>query len=266
MVEIDASSLERSRHNARGVCQMNTSKSTIGGPGTTPEDILAAAGLPHGSTTEHSLHDRLHKDTAAGLHRARAETADAVDDARDTAEGLKSRAAHLAEQASDTFDEAKERVYSAASDAKGRAAETARDLRDRAGRTYDETRDWASEQSEAQRRRLSDLSDRGAERLREGKSAVETFVSENPLLVGVVGVAAGLLLGALLPRTRKEDETVGPWADEVRDQGLRYARDITSKGREFVESALDPEAINAAAQRVAEAAEPNAGANRPRPH
>jgi hypothetical protein len=75
-------------------------------------------------------------------------------------------------------------------------------------------------------------------------------VDDNPLLVGVVGVAAGLLLGALLPRTRQEDRNIGPWADEMRDQGLRYAREVTNIGREFVQTALDPDNLNAAARKV----------------
>jgi hypothetical protein len=85
-------------------------------------------------------------------------------------------------------------------------------------------------------------------------------VSENPILVGVVGLAAGLLIGALLPRTRTEDENVGPWADEVRDQGLRYARDVTHRGREFVATALDPENLNAAVQRATGNEQPDVGA------
>jgi hypothetical protein len=57
-------------------------------------------------------------------------------------------------------------------------------------------------------------------------------------MVGVVGLAAGLVIGALLPRTRHEDRAFGHWADEVRDQGLRYAREATQRGREYVEEAL----------------------------
>jgi hypothetical protein len=63
-------------------------------------------------------------------------------------------------------------------------------------------------------------------------------VTENPVLVGVVGLAAGLMLGALLPRTRREDRAFGRWADEVREQGMRYARDMTQRGREYVDEAL----------------------------
>jgi hypothetical protein len=46
------------------------------------------------------------------------------------------------------------------------------------------------------------------------------------------------VIGALLPRTRQEDRAFGRWADEVREQGMRYARDATQRGREYVEEAL----------------------------
>ena len=222
----------------------NTTNRTPGGSGTSPEDIAVAAGMPRGSSTTHSLHP-------AGDQRQ-----------PESAEGLKDRAAQIASQASETFNDAKDTALSAAADARDQVTKTASEYREKATRAYDDARDWASDQHDTHRRRLEE----GAERLRQGKSSVESFVTDNPLLVGVVGVAAGLLLGALLPRTRREDEAVGPWADEVRGQGLRYARDLTSKGREFVETALDPEVIKAAADRPDNSTGTPAAGNRPRAH
>ena len=89
------------------------------------------------------------------------------------------------------------------------------------------------------RRYVSDLGDQGGARLAHHRSRLETFVAENPALVGVVGVAAGLLLGAILPRTAREDEAVGPYAAEARDQGLRFAREAMQSGRAYVGAALD---------------------------
>ena len=119
---------------------------------------------------------------------------------------------------------------------------------DRASGTYDDAREWASDAHRSGRRSIGEFAERGSQRLDRGKTNVEQFVTENPLLVGVVGLAAGMLLGALLPRTRREDETVGHWSDEVKDQGIRYARDFADRGREFVESALDPENLNTTTQ------------------
>lgn len=130
--------------------------------------------------------------------------------------------------------------------ARERVSQTADDLRGRASDAYDDVSAWAGDRYEEGRRRASRLADRGYRRMHEGRTATEVFVSDNPLLVGVVGLAAGLMLGALLPRTEREDEALGPWADEARDQGLRYAREATRQGRAFVERALDPDNLDAA--------------------
>ncbi|MFD0937113.1 hypothetical protein ACFQ12_18265, partial [Methylobacterium trifolii] len=126
------------------------------------------------------------------------------------------------------------------------------DARRRASAALDDARGWASDVHRQNLRRIDDLADRGVDGLNRGRSAVEQFVTENPLLVGVVGVAAGLLLGALLPRTKQEDQNIGPIADEVRGQGLRYAREFTSRGRDFVQTALDPDNLNAAVRKSAD--------------
>ncbi|NEU11756.1 hypothetical protein G3T14_06375 [Methylobacterium sp. BTF04] len=204
-------------------------------PHALPEDIAAAAGMPRGHLADRDLHDEV--DSAA--------------------RGVRAKANDLQDRASDAAD-----------DIRDRAAEATHHVRARVSDTVDDARDWVADTRDTGRRRIEDLSDRGAERFHDGKSAVEAFVTENPLLVGVVGLAAGLLLGALLPRTRSEDKAVGPWADEVRDQGLRYARDVTNRGREFVASALDPDTLNAAVQRAAEQAGTAAHSENPasRPH
>ena len=145
----------------------------------------------------------------------------------------------VADRASDLAGQARDRVRGAADD-----------VRERASDVYGDARAWVSDMQRDQRRRVEDLAARGQERLRSHRTHAENFVQENPLLVGVVGLAAGLLLGALLPRTRSEDRNLGPYADELRGQGLRYARDFADRGREFVETALDPDHLNAAAQRA----------------
>ncbi|MGU3538201.1 hypothetical protein [Methylobacterium sp. A54F] len=173
--------------------------------------------------------------------QARGKADDLAGKARDTADDLAGQARDVA---GDLADRARDRFGAAA----GRASDLADQLRGQARDTADQARDWASDVRASGRRRAEDLRDRGQARLDQGRTAVEQFVSENPLLVGVVGVAAGLLLGALLPRTRQEDRNLGPWADEVRDQGLRYAREFTHQGRAFVERALDPDNLQAAAE------------------
>lgn len=146
----------------------------------------------------------------------------------------------------------RERVTEAATDIRDRASEGVKEVRERAADAYEDARSWTTEQYEAQRRRAARVAKRGYVRARQGRRATEDFVTENPLLIGVVGVAAGLLLGALLPRTRQEDRAIGPWSDEAREQGIRYARDMTQRGRDFVVTALDPDNLDAAARQMKE--------------
>lgn len=118
---------------------------------------------------------------------------------------------------------------------------TASQVQDRASDLYEDATDWASEQFDRGSRQFSGATRRGGQGASDVQHGVERFINENPVLVGIVGLAAGLLVGALLPRTRREDRTFGAWADEVRDQGMRYARDMTHRGREVVENALSPD-------------------------
>lgn len=58
------------------------------------------------------------------------------------------------------------------------------------------------------------------------RRAASDGVSANPLAAVMGGIAVGVLIGALLPRTRREDELIGP-----------YARDITGRARDAAEAA-----------------------------
>lgn len=122
--------------------------------------------------------------------------------------------------------------------AAGAARQAAGDLSSRAGDALDQASDRARDIYQAGTRQLDQARDRSAEQFRQARGGIERFVSENPMMVGVMGLAAGLVIGALLPRTRQENRMFGRWADEVRDQGMRYARDAAQRGREYVEDAL----------------------------
>jgi ElaB/YqjD/DUF883 family membrane-anchored ribosome-binding protein len=221
-----------------------------------PDDIALAAGLPRGGQGEGPLHSAPTPGTyTASTHTGGTQTHSIQNEgskASSVADDLKSRAADAQSKAGDL----KDRAADAAQDARERVTDTVQDLRARASSAVDDARGWVEDTHRSGRRQIGDLGERGSARLQDGRSAVEDFVAEHPLLVGVVGLAAGMLIGALLPRTRTEDQNVGPWADEVRGQGLRYARDFTDRGREFVASALDPENLNAVVQRASGTEEP----------
>lgn len=128
--------------------------------------------------------------------------------------------------------------------------EAASQVSERAGELYEQASDWAREKYQ-QSTRTSGRGGRSSMRgMGQTRRSAERFINENPVMVGVLGLAAGLLIGALLPRTRKESEYLGEWADEVREQGmryasqireegLRYAHDAVQRGREYVEQLGD---------------------------
>ena len=132
------------------------------------------------------------------------------------------------------MDQAKQtagQASSAASEMYDQAAEWARD-------TYEQASDWASGAYGEGSRHANRVGGRSVRGMRNAGSGVQRYVAENPVMVGLIGLATGLLIGALLPRTRHEDEAFGEWADEVREQGLRYAHEMAQRGREFVEESF----------------------------
>ncbi|MCB5173943.1 MULTISPECIES: hypothetical protein [Microvirga] len=138
--------------------------------------------------------------------------------------------AQASEQARNAADQAREK----ASDAYEGASEWAQD-------TYERVSGWASGSGSrrgGQSRRTSRMRSRSGTSFGNMRGGVQQYVAENPMVVGLVGLAAGLALGALLPRTRRENEVFGEWADEVRSQGLRYAREAADMGREYIEESL----------------------------
>jgi ElaB/YqjD/DUF883 family membrane-anchored ribosome-binding protein len=128
--------------------------------------------------------------------------------------------------------DAAERVRETVGEARERAAEWAHD-------TYDRVSDWASDAYRHRGERMGHLRERSTRSFAGARSGFQHYAAENPMVIGLVGFAAGLLIGALLPRTRRENELLGGWSDAVRSEGLRYAREATRAGREYVEDMLD---------------------------
>jgi len=176
---------------------------------------------------DQSLTDKARPAGSAAANQAQ-KAGDAV---RETAQSAAETASKTAQAATETVRATAEQVQRRASEAYSEASDMARQTYDRAASATSDAYDYAS-------RRADYVSRRSLDQMGRVRHGAERFIAENPVLVGVMGLAAGLIIGALLPRTRHEDRVFGRWSDEVRDQGMRYARDITQRGREFVEETL----------------------------
>ncbi|MFC3713629.1 DUF3618 domain-containing protein [Sphingoaurantiacus capsulatus] len=117
-------------------------------------------------------------------------------------------------------DDMNDGVETASTPAKGEQTGVLNRARDRAG----EARDYASEKLAAARERTSDYASRAKAKASKARRAAGEGVKENPLAVALVGVAAGALIGALLPRTRREDELLGEQRDRLVGAGKAAAK------------------------------------------
>lgn len=163
-------------------------------------------------------------------------------DGRKSAPKSKPGPSNPAEVAKAALDQATSTAKESLKGAKRTADSTIGAARDAVGDGYDKASAWASDRIDSASRSASNAGRRSAEGFTQSRDGVQRFVDENPIMVGVVGFAAGLLIGSLLPGTRRENQVFGRYADEVRDQGLRYARDLAEQGKHFVEESLDASA------------------------
>jgi hypothetical protein len=84
---------------------------------------------------------------------------------------------------------------------------------------------------------VSGVSDRASapEDVRRQARLAVGSVRDNPLGLAIGAVAAGLLIGLLLPSTRVEDEAVGESADSVKGRAMEAGQEALDRGRQVVE-------------------------------
>jgi hypothetical protein len=100
---------------------------------------------------------------------------------------------------------------------------------------------------------------------RQQMRSVASTAQENPLGLAVGGVAAGFLLGMLVPSSRVEDEKLGPIADQVKDQVKETGQEALDRGKDVAQQAADTakEAGREHAQQLGGSTQPRAGAAAP---
>jgi len=77
---------------------------------------------------------------------------------------------------------------------------------------------------------------------------------ENPLGLAIGSLAAGFLLGMVLPSSRMEDERLGPVADSVKSHAMELGQEALEHGKEVASDAAEA-AADTARQRAPEHAQ-----------
>jgi hypothetical protein len=73
----------------------------------------------------------------------------------------------------------------------------------------------------------------------DGSKRMIGIAQENPLGLAIGAVAAGFVVGSLLPVTRVEEERIGPAASQVREQVTEVASDAIEHGKQVAQDAAE---------------------------
>jgi gas vesicle protein len=118
------------------------------------------------------------------------------------------------------------------------------DVKGRVKESITEKRDRLVEQIQGTRGKVGEAAP-DAEQVKEGAREVVGVAEENPLGLAIGGLAAGFLVGMLLPSSKIEDERVGPIADQVKETATETAEEAVDRGRE-VASQVAEQAVEGA--------------------
>lgn len=164
-----------------------------------------------------------------------------------TSPGLGSRLGDAVSNAKDSIRDAASSVSRAASDVTDSVTSAASEVGERARVYSHDARDAASHH-------YNRLAEGGSHLSRQAGNNWNRISSEQPLLIGALGLAVGAALGAMLPRTETEDrlmgeasettarqlrETVGARYEEAKDAVTAQAKEVGQTLAETYEDAKD---------------------------
>jgi hypothetical protein len=161
----------------------------------------------------------------------------------------------VARQAGEAADAFSTRIEEAMYTARDRASALRDRVVDTAGQSYARATDAASQgyaRAQDYAGRAGDYASRTADVVSRNTSNLASTISDNPVLLGALGLVAGALLGAVIPRSRSEEEMLAPLADrtvetardvagEALDRGERVARAAVRAGMEAANDAPAPD-------------------------
>ncbi len=162
-----------------------------------------------------------------------------LDEARGQAIGLARHAQESTESFSQRVKDALAAAQQAIVGAAGSLAGQAGDAASAAGSTVSSL--GASAQSAAQgamQSALGALSQAGVTGGKAGGNLAAT-IAENPVMLGALGLAAGALLGALLPVSEQEEAALGGIAGQARDAATSLAQQGLASGKAVAETVME---------------------------
>ena len=109
--------------------------------------------------------------------------------------------------------------------------------REKVGDAVSSAREATSATLDSARERARELKYRAHYQMSRARYQSRDILQENPLIAGVAAIAAGAILGALIPETEKENEMLGETRDRLMDRGKDIARDGVNRARDVATAA-----------------------------
>ena len=117
---------------------------------------------------------------------------------------------------------------------KAKAADVRDKAKDGASRVAERSRDAAGAVAD----RLGSAREKAAEYGSHARDrAVKTY-DDQPLMVGVLGLAVGAAIGLALPATRREDRVMGPYRDDLKDRARDFGREQVDRAERVADAAV----------------------------
>jgi hypothetical protein len=172
--------------------------------------------------------DRYYADIDRSVTRQTGESDEIYQGRLDEARG---KTLGIMRQAGDTAESFRQRVQDAWYAARNSIAEGAHQLRDRAGDTADQVAGYA----QSARERVAG----GGQKAQQMGGSMVAAVTDNPVLLGSLGLAAGALLGILIPQSEKEEAALGGVAADARNTARDAAQQAVDRGGDIARTAMD---------------------------
>jgi ElaB/YqjD/DUF883 family membrane-anchored ribosome-binding protein len=159
---------------------------------------------------------------------------------REKARHLRERAGHLRERASEAADKVHGAMDSARETVHGATASMHSAL-DSTRETWKHAAESSRHTVEHTAESLRSGASRAAEVTRAQAERMTRLLHEQPLMLGALGLAAGAIIGALLPTTEHEGRMLGDVRNKAMKEVAQKSRAKFETAREHVAAALRPE-------------------------
>jgi len=84
-----------------------------------------------------------------------------------------------------------------------------------------------------------DYAEKAGETLHDARDRLTQLVEDHPLAMGALGLVAGTMIAALLPRSAAEERLVGPAGEQIRDSAAGLGREAVERAQQVAERTVD---------------------------